>query len=70
MHREHRGAGDDGALRVLDDAADRAGRDALRVRAAGGPQQDTTDQKSERSNKVVRLMCSPWRAVMRGRHSC
>jgi hypothetical protein len=44
-------ARDDGALRVLDNAAHRAGRHALRVRATRGPQQDATNQKSKRSQQ-------------------
>ena len=51
MHGDHGRARDHGALSVLDDAADGAGRHALRVRAARGPQQDATNQKSKRSKQ-------------------
>jgi hypothetical protein len=46
MHGDHGRSGDHAALIILDDAADRAGGDALRIRAADRPQQDATEEQS------------------------
>ena len=68
VNSEDGGAGDDRSLRVLDDAADRAGGDTLRVRAARGPQQDAADKKSKRSEQTGADHVISMAAVICGRH--
>ena len=51
VHGEDGGARNHGTLRILDDAAGCASGHALRVRAAGGPQQNADREHCQRSKK-------------------